>query len=320
MGTLLNLTNKFGDISIITAKKDSVSICATISIEQNDSDLLNKNLKLIKINTLKIQDTIYVSTLYDKKFFSDDSRTDRKSFRVDYLIKIPDYIDLNIKNEFGNVSMDELSGTLNLRLSQGTLNVKRLTKGNNKHVNYIFADHSKITIEELNSMTLTVVNCPWVSIDKAQALVITSSISKINIGDINSLASYSKSDNYSIRSINNFKSESNYTTFEIGRLNSQLKSNSSFGSVNISDINKSFSLIDIVSGQSLISLKTGNDISFNSDIITTRAIVEYLSDKYPGIIRTDNNQSITLSGITGSDKGTKSQIKIRATGGKVIIL
>jgi len=318
-GTQLRLINKFGDINIITVKEDSIRICSTVSIEQDDSDLLKKNIKLIKINTEKIQDTIYVSTLYDKKFFSDEYRTNRKSFRVDYLIKIPEYIDLNIKNEFGNVSLDELSGTFILRLSQGNLNVKRLIKGNNKPVNTVFADHSKIIIEELNWMSLNVLNCPMVSIDKAQALVITSSTSKINIGDINSLVSFSTSDNYNIRSINNFISESNYSSYEIGKLNLQLKSKTNFGSINISDIAKSLNIIDIVSGQSLISLKQGNDISFSSDMILTGVSVEFPPQKYPGLIRTDNYPTTTIAGITGSDKGTKSQIKIRATGGKVII-
>ena len=39
-------------------------------------------------------------------------------------------MDLNLTNEFGNVLLDELSGTLNVRLSQGILSAKKLTRGN----------------------------------------------------------------------------------------------------------------------------------------------------------------------------------------------
>jgi hypothetical protein len=318
-GTLLRLSNKYGDVNIITVNDDSLVVCATIFIEQENTDLLQKSKKQIKISAEKIKDTVDISTSFDKKFFSEESRTGRKSFRIDYLIKIPTYLDLNIKDEFGNVSVEELSGKFNLRLSQGTLNVKRLTRGNLKPVSSIFVDHSKVIIEEVNWMTLTALNCPTVNIDKAQALEITSSISKIKIGEISSLVSFSKSDNYSIKSVNNFISESNYTSYEIGKVNGQLKSKTTFGSVTVSDINKSFSSIDLVSGQSLISLKAGNDVSFISDIIATDTTVEFPLEKYPGIIRTDNNHTTALLGLSGPDKATKSLIKIRATGGKISI-
>lgn len=318
-GTLLRISNKYGDINFITIKDDSLMVCATISIEQENNERLQKSIKLVKINAEKIKDTVEISTSFDKKFFSEETRTGRKSFRVDYLVKIPAYIDLMIKNEFGNVSVEELSGTFNLRLSQGTLNVKQLTKGNIKPINSMIVDHSNVSINELNWTTLAVVNCPTIDIEKAKALVITSSVSKIRIGEIGSLVSNSRSDNYRVKSVNNFISESNYSTTEIGRLSGQVKSKTTYGSFSVSDINKSFSAIDIVSQQSLILLKMTNDVSFNSDIIATGVIVEFSSEKFPGIIRTDNNQTTAILGLSGIDKTTKSVIKIRATGGRILI-
>lgn len=318
-GAIVRISNKYGDINIITINEDSVIVCSTISVEQDNIELMHENMKLIKINSEKIKDTVEISTSFDKKFFSEESRTGRKSFRVDYLVKIPAYIDLMIKNEFGNVSAEELSGTFNLRLSQGTLNVKQLTKGNIKPVNSMIVDHSKVSIDELNWATLSAVNCPTFDINKAEALMITSSVSKVTIGEIGSLVSYSKSDNYSIKSVNNFVTESNYSTTEVGKLNGQLMAKTTFGTVSVSDVNKSFSTIDIVSQQSLVLLKAINDVSFNSDIIATGAVVEFPSEKFPGITRTDKNQTISLLGSAGVDKGSRSLIKIRATGGKITV-
>ena len=68
--------------------------------------------------------------------------------------------------------------------------------------------------------------------------MMTSAISKIKIGEISSLVSNSKSDTYTIKSINNLISESTYSAFEIGKLNGQLKSKALYGSINISDIDK----------------------------------------------------------------------------------
>ena len=61
-GNLLRLSNKYGDVTIITVQDDSLSVCATISIVQDNNDLLNKGIKLIKISAEKTDDTINIST------------------------------------------------------------------------------------------------------------------------------------------------------------------------------------------------------------------------------------------------------------------
>ena len=105
-------------------------------------------------------------------------------------------MDISIIDEFGNIAVEELTGTLNVRLSQGVLSAKRLTKGNVKPISTIYVDHGKVNIDELNWMTLTLLNCSSVNIEKAEALMITSSISKIRLGDISSLVINSKSDEF----------------------------------------------------------------------------------------------------------------------------
>jgi hypothetical protein len=317
-GTSLQLSNKYGDINCISGKNDSLSICATVTIIQDDETLLRKSLKLINISYDNLLDTISISTQYDKKFFSETTREGRKSFSVDYLIKMPAFMDLKIGNDFGNVSIDEVSGTVKIRLSQGMLSAKKLTRGNVSPISTIYVDHGKISIDELNWMTLSAYNCTSVIIGKAQALIINSAISKIKIGDISSLISNSKSDNFSISSINNLVSESTYSSFEIGKLIGQLKSKGTYGSISLSDLNVGFNLIDIVAGQSQISLNTQNT-SFIADIAATDASVQLTSGKYPGLKRTDSGYSTAISGTTGANKETKSLIKIRATSGRVTI-
>jgi len=267
----------------------------------------------------KIKDTVSVSTFYDKKFFSEEYREGRKSFSLDYFVKLPGYMDLNIANEFGNVSLEELSGSLKVRLSQGILSAKRLTKGNLKPINTIFVDHGNVTIDDVNWMILTLSNCSSVNIEKAQALVVTSYISKIKMGNVSSLVSNSKSDSYSINSINNILMQSTYSEYEIGRLLGQLKSNATYGSIKVSDLNKGFSGIEITSGQAQIAINTGKDVSFKADIIATDAMVALPELKYPGIKKTESNFSTTLLGTAGSDKETKSLIRIRITSGKLTI-
>ncbi len=318
-GNALRLSNKYGDVNLITGKEDSLIICSTITIIQEDKYLLMKSMKFVTANIEKLRDTINVATIYDKKFFNEETRQGRTSFSVDYLIKVPVYMDIRIVNEFGNVSVEELSGSLNIRLSQGILSIKKLSRGNIKPINTVYVDHGKVTIDESDWMTLTLQNCPSVNLGKAKALNLTSVISKIYIEDVNSLVNNSKSDSYSISSVNNMVSESTYSEYEIGNLNNMLSSKITYGSVRIHEINKNFSGINITSTQARVTLLTGQSISFLTDINVNDAQTDFPSGKFPQIIKTVADNSTNLIGIAGPDRQTKSLIKIRATGGRVII-
>jgi hypothetical protein len=318
-GNALRLSNKFGDVNVIRGKEDSLIICSTVTIIQEDKNLLMKSLTMVNVNIEKIKDTIYVGTVYDKKFFNEETREGRTNFSVDYLVKVPVFMDIRIADEFGNISVEELAGSVNIRLSQGILSIKKLSRGNLKPVNTVYVDHGKVTIDEFNWMTLTLLNCPSVNLGKAKALNLTSAISKIYIEDISSLVNNSKSDSYSISSVNNMISESTYSEFEIGNLNNMLKSKITYGSLRIHDVNKDFNGIDITSTQARVTLLTGQGRSFLTDINVNDAQVDFPSGKFPQIIKTASNYSTNLIGIAGPDKQTKSLIKIRATGGRVTV-
>jgi len=318
-GSLLQFTNKFGDLNVITSNNDSLSVCATITILQDNKELVLRNMKLITINVEKIKDTIYVSTLYDKRFFAEYSRRGRKSFSTDYLIKMPVYMNLNIKNEFGNVSIDELSGYLNANISQGNLDVKRLTRGNVSPVNTIYADHSKISIADMNWMIMNLINCPTVDLEKVQALNLKSSVSKIRITQTNSLVSNSKSDNISIKWANNIFSDGIYSTYEIGNLSGQMKSMIRYGKIKISEMNKNFTSVEISSNLAEISLRPAPESSFKMDVSSTDGIVEISPLKYPGILKSSGTSVSTYIGFAGNNKDSKAVVKIKAIGGKISI-
>lgn len=318
-GNALSLSSKYGDVNVIRGKEDSLIICSKVTITQENKNLLMKSLKMVNVNIEKLKDTIYVATVYDKKFFNEETRKGRTSFSVDYLVKVPVFMDIRITDEFGNVSIEELSGPLNIRLSQGILSIKKLSRGNLKPINTLYVDHGKVTIDEFNWMTLTLLNCPSVNLGRAKALNLSSVISKIYIEEVNSLVNNSKSDSYSISSVNNMISESTYSEFEIGNLNNLLKSKITYGSLRIHEVNKGFSGIDITSTQARITLLTGQEMSFLTDINVNDAQVDFPSGKFPQIIKTAANFSTNLIGIAGPDKQTKSLIKIRATGGRVIV-
>jgi hypothetical protein len=318
-GMALRISGKYGDVNFMSNKSDSISICASVTIDQDNKELIRKSIGLVSININMVNDTVFVSTNFDKKFFSETYRYGRKSFSADILIKAPAFIDIDIVNEFGNVTVDELSGIFNVRLSYGIISATKLTRGNSIPISSITVDNGKVDIDALNWMSANIRNCSSFEIGKAQALMINSDFSKIRIRDISSMVADSRSDIYTIDSLKNIISESMYTSLKIEKLYGKLFSKVIHGSLDIGDLQHDFNNIDITSDNALINIETGDDVPFRSDIVAINSPVEFsIKDKH-AIIKNEGNNSVTYTGFTGKNSQIESVIKIRSTSGKVTI-
>jgi hypothetical protein len=318
-GTFLCIYNKFGDINIITAGNDSISACATITINQEDKELSQKSISLIKINIEKSNDTINIQTVFDDRFFSTFYRKGRSGFSVDYTIYVPASTNLFIKNSFGDVAIDEIKGIVNVKLSQGDFSASRLSRGNVKPVSTLYFEHGKADIREANWLSVTAKHCQSVEIGEAKALLITSEFSKLSFDEVSSLICDSKSDYYKISSIKNLISESSYTEFEIEELSGQFQASTSYGSISVAEIKNGFTLIDLSCTHSPVELSTQKGISYKTDITVTGTLLDFPFDDNPGISRLRKDNTITLTGVAGKNKDTKSLIKIKADFGTLEI-
>ncbi len=313
------LANKYGDISVITSNTDSLIICATINIDQENKDIASKSTRLINFDISETKDSVSITTVFDKEFFTPKFSTGRRRFSVDYTITAPVYISMYLNNSFGNITLDENSGYLNIRLSQGILTAKKLNRGDTRPLNYIYAFHSEVNLQNVNWLELTTRNCNTVNILYAQALLINSGFSKLSIEKVNSLVANAKSDSYDIGSISNLQSENSYSTFNIKSLDGLMVLKTIFGSVNVSLLKKGFSKIDILSNHTPVTLNTGEGVSFKADITAVNNPVDFRFENDPGITMTIKNSASRITGVAGPDKQTSSIIKINTTLGKLEI-
>ena len=317
--TTLKVFSKYGDINIVTVDDDSISVCATITIKHDNPSIAKSSAGLISVRFEKKADTITCETIYDKKFFNAANSNGRRSFSVDYLIRVPQYINVSLRNELGNISIDELSGYLNVRLVHGLINIKKLTRDNTKPVNFINVIQGTVEINEVNWLSLNLNHCQKVVIEKGVAVLVNSQFSKISAGEISSMVSDSKSDSYTIESIKNLVSKSTYSTYVLEKMSGQVRSSLLFGSFGIESIDKDFKLIDISSDKGIVNIVTGDEISFNADISVTGTPIDFADDDFPGIIKSNEQEFNKLTGLTGNNKETQSIIKVRAKSGKFTI-
>lgn len=303
----------------MNSDKDSITVCATVTIKQDDKELMQKSIGLIRVETDKSADTIRVKTIYDDKFFSAAYRKGRTGFSVDYAVSIPASSNIIVSNSFGDVTMDEFDGIVTIKISNGDLSAEKLTRGNIKPVSSINIEHGKAVIEDANWLSLSAKHCQSVIIEKARALLLGTEFSKISLGEINSLVSESRSDNYEINSVRNFAGVSTLTEFRIDKLSGQLQSRTEFGSLSVNEVGKDFSAIDISGSKTPLYIGFQKGLSYKVDLTLINCLLDFPFEENNMVSKTTAGNTTHVSGIAGNNKDAKSLLKIKLDLGKLEI-
>jgi hypothetical protein len=108
----IKISNAFGKINVSKASGQDIEIHADITIGNNNENqaktFSEKAIEISKDSSIKI------ST-------SDFKADDIKSIRVDYIIKVPEGIEVEVDNSFGDISVREISSNVDIENSNGKI-------------------------------------------------------------------------------------------------------------------------------------------------------------------------------------------------------
>jgi hypothetical protein len=321
--TTLEVTNKYGTIHITPWNKDSAYIRAEVKAFAGSQSKLNKMYEGITIN---ITDTRYIvraqtdftqniNMLFESfkgmtnKLISYDSRVE-----INYYISIPEYLNLKIENKYGDVYMEDNTGTLSVSVSNGSFKANSLGKGSS--LNLTFCDAS------VNSITSGNIDASFseISIGETGDLSINSISSRYDIKNAGIIRSESRRDKFFIGNIETLHGNSYFTDYKVNNLKKELNLTTRYGSVNAGLIEKGFETININSGYSDISLDFEESSSYNLDIRHINAFL-VLPDKN---IKTEQKalneekKEFMTYGTVGRNPGS-AKVKIDATRGNIYL-
>jgi hypothetical protein len=141
-----------------------IDILVQITLTTKNQKDLEKNFDNIKIRTTETKELITVVT--ENKMNGNNSV---KSFRIDYTVKLPAGVALEIENRFGDVTVSNTSGKINLDVQHGDCFVTQATaKGNQAKVqfgdlkidyadgNIIHVQHGDLRVTDLKNSKINV--------------------------------------------------------------------------------------------------------------------------------------------------------------------
>ena len=117
--TKFYLENSSGNIDIEETNGKNIEIEALINIENNDEkyakDIADNIIEIIKDKDIKVK------SKYTSNFFRNEKIN---NIKIDYLIKIPENMDVDVSNSFGKVDVNGIVGSLNVNNNNGRVQVK----------------------------------------------------------------------------------------------------------------------------------------------------------------------------------------------------
>ena len=286
------IRNKYGKINIENTTSDQITIDAEIVVDAKSQEKAEKVFKEITITISKEGNNI--------KAITEIGDINNAEFEINYTVLMPSYLNLNLTNKYGNVSIDELTGKNTITVKYGSLKANRIMDDNTKPLTTIdlgYSDNSRIT--EFNWGNL-IMKYSDIEIEKGKAMVISSKYSKLKIGTFSSVVAESAYDEYDINEMINFVINTKYTDIDVEKVSKKVNIEIEYGEVKINDISDGFESVEVNGKYTDINLGFSPTASYKLKATAKYADIDYPELKNKERIKDDFSQEV--SGIAGDEE------------------
>ncbi|WP_338759806.1 hypothetical protein WAF17_12350 [Bernardetia sp. ABR2-2B] len=262
---LLSISNKYGNVNFKNHDKNEVSVQVTILAWARSDKEAQRMLDRIEID----QDSDSEDRTVSFETEIEESREGHnynqgEGFEINYEIKIPKNLNVDVENKFGSVTLSDLNGKLNLQLKHGNFNAHNLTGMRHS----ISVEFGNLSINEVGSADIEVAHGS-INIDKSSTdLNVDSKHSNIRIDEANLLEINAKHGNMRIGTVSKVTGENKFGQIEIRKVLKSAVLNLKHGSCQIERIVKGFDRIEVENAHGGIELRFDSDAKFQFETRT----------------------------------------------------
>lgn len=270
METTLEVQNKYGKIQVEAWKKDSVRVEVEIILTESSESKLKKLKEDVRIDFTGTSTYIIARTRIESesgriaseiKSISNTITGSNKRMEINYMVYLPEYMDVVLNNKFGDLYLDDLGGQVDIELSNGVLKANRLE--GNSVIDLSFANGM---IKSLGSATLKLSYSDLV-LNEAGQLDLDSKSSKLNVDSVNVLKINSRRDKLYFKRVEYFYGKSNFTQVWVYDFLRESDLYMKYGELTIEHVMPGFSKIFVESEYTDVSLYFDKKNSLSFDIL-----------------------------------------------------
>lgn len=315
--TTLKVINKFGTVVTETWDQNNIVIDVTVKVEHPSDDRARKLLEMITVEFTEEGENLTAETIFSNDFSSTSWKGSNNNFSINYNVKMPAHVNLDITNKYGNTSVDEVSGLVRLNIKYGDLTAHKLSRGNVKPLNTLIIAYGKATVDELGWAEINARYCGMLSVERAVALLIDSKYSKVSVDEVSSLVADSKYDGYSIDAANNIVVMGGYTDLKFGKVTKKLDVETKYGNLSVEEIPAGFEKVTVKAGYCGVRLGIDPSACYKLDVSSSYGSVKIDDARFSPERRIAGNTSTELAGKVGSCSNPTATVNINTSYGSV---
>lgn len=242
----VTIANKYGNVNITKSDNNKVKFTISITVKADSKHEAEDAFDRLEIDFENSASSVEATTN-----FSDEEKRNWKvwkklSYEIHYEVSLPNTVDLNVYNKYGNTYLDDMMGEVNLDLKYGNLKAGDMAKDLKLELGYGKADlgniqnatidvkYSKLDIESMKDLHIES-KYSHLYIDKVNDIKSETKYDKFHLGEVNTLRNYGKYDDFEIESITDIDAISKFSDFDIRKLNGKAEFEMTFGDASIKD-------------------------------------------------------------------------------------
>jgi hypothetical protein len=299
------IKNKFGDVKIEQSTNSTLTFEVNIKVTAGSEK--KAQAMIDGVNILHNKEGKYVNLITE---IAQNVCNGNCSFEINYVVKLPAKIHLDVENKFGNVSIADASGKSTINVKHGHTHILNLSK---TFENKITSEFGNLDGGQIGNASLIVRhgNAKIQNALKTDLVLAHSNFSAVSMTD---LTFDSKHSNMAISSINSLTGEVTHGDFSLKSLTKFAKINAKHSAVEIARVEKGFEKIEIdadFSGTNLLFAE-GTAFSYNIEAAfgsisvktpnntTNIRIIENNSSQYAGKVNGGGTANIRIDSKHGS--------------------
>lgn len=243
----LSISNKYGNVSMTTWDRNEVSFHIEIQVDGRDSKKVKDRLNSINVQFSHSPNKVSAETIIE------NMKGNNLKFSIHYFVKLPKNNNIHIKNQYGNISIDNLNGSSYINLKYGNLNAEKLNNPINLH-EYQYVTNS--TIEYVKSATFNL-GYSKLKINQTELANIQANYSDVTIENVNDVVNTLNYGNLNIGNLGSFSGLGNYSNFKVNIVHQSFVLTGNYGAISIKEVKKGFNKVSI--GVNYTSLSMGID-------------------------------------------------------------
>ena len=297
---VLNFSNKYGDIRMTAHEGNEVMIIVKISLEGRESKVA-KQIENIDVKFSHSADRLEAKTIVPNSSY--------QNLEIDWEVKFPISNELQIKNMYGDVHLNESKAKTDFDISYGNAYLGILHSKQNK----VEIQYGKGRLKEATYLDLKLRYSEMDEIGKVKLLNLDAMYSESMVNSVGRLNLKSAYDEHEFNAVAELNIDAMYTDIHVGTVTMKLDCEMAYGDIRVNKISKSFNSVEYDGAYSDARL------GFESgSIIDLEASASYGDINLPSG-KWNKSEKITSSSVNGSNGEGGKPVHIEVSFGDVKI-